>query len=258
MLSFLRPSRISSFSPIFVSPRNFIPQEGVPFAQQNDTHYFIKIFLPDVIEDSFSAEISKAEENSDQKLIIKWKDNKKLSHNGRIYQSSEEFIKEIDIPSEITQDDIESKFDDDGFVIISIQKPKKQLAIMKNSEISPEDENLLMKMKIPKDGDSNLEFSIENGNLTVKYCNVLKKYAGDNKTVISSSQTRMQRTVPLREGITADDIDHKLEDGELQVFLKAKPENNLTIAENENEGEGEKALFFPESEPSNDCTKVDE
>ena len=256
MLSFLRPSRISSFSPIFVSPRNYIPQEGVPFAQQNDTHYFIKIFLPDVIEDSFSAEISKAGENSDQKLIIKWKDNKKLSHNGRIYQSSEDFMKEINVPSEITQDDIETKFDDDGFVIISIQKPKKQLAIKKNSEISPEEESLLLKMKIPQGGDDNLEISVENGCMTVKYNNVVKKYASDNKTVVSSSQTRIQKTIPLSEGITADDIDHKLEAGELQVFLKAKPENNKAIEENENE-EGEKELST-ESEPSNDCTKVDE
>ena len=249
MLSFLRPSRISSFSPIFVSPRNFIPQEGVPFAQQNDTHYFIKIFLPDVIEDSFSAEVSNAEDY--QKLIMKWKDNKKISHNGRIYQSSEDFMKEIDIPSEITQNDVDFEFDE-KFVIVKIQKPKKQFVENKKSEIMSHDDNMLMKMKIPKDGDSNLEFSIENGNLTVKYCNVLKKYASDNKTVISSSQTRMQRSVPLREGITADDIDHKVDDGELQVFLKPKLENNSEEATEENEIEN---LFVADAETKDEIAE---
>ena len=244
MLSFLRPSRISSFSPIFMSPRNFIPQEGVPFAQQNDTHYFIKIFLPDVIEDSFSAEVSNAEDSKYQKLIMKWKDNKKISHNGRIYQSSEDFMKEIDIPSEITQNDVEFKFDE-NFVVISIKKPKKEIVEHENSRIIPAGDagNLLMKMKIPQGGDDNLEISVENGCMTVKYNNVVKKYASDNKTVISSSRTRVQKTVPLSKGITADDIDHKLENGELQVFLKAKPENNESIEENENK-EGEKDILF--------------
>ena len=166
---------------------------------------------------------------------MKWKDNKKISHNGRIYRSSEDFIKEIDIPSEITQNDVDFKFDE-NFVIVSIQKPKKEIVENKNSEpIVREDDNMLMKLKVPKQGDDHLEFSIENGNLTVKYCNVLKKYASDNKTVVSSSQTKIQRSIPLREGITADDIGHMIEDGELQVFLKAKPEN--VFGENTEENE---------------------
>ena len=183
---------------------------------------------------------------------MKWKDNKKISHNGRIYQSSEDFMKEIDIPSEITQNDIDFEFDE-NFVIVKIQKPKKQIVENKKSEIIlRDDDNMLMTMKIPKEGDSNLEFSIENGNLTVKYCNVLKKYAGDNKTVISSSQTRMQRTVPLREGVTADDIDHKVEDGELQVFLKPKLENNSEEATEENEIEN---LFVAEAETKDEIAE---
>ena len=214
MLSFIRPS----FPTIPQTRRQvFIPKEGVPYVLQNDSHWFVKVLLPDVSENDFTAKI---DGNS---LLLTWMDHKKISHQGRTYESRETFNKSLTIPEGIVEEDMNVSWDGD-IVIVSITKPfsKKEEKIESNN-IS---DGTLIKIPVPSEGDNSINFKVEGNNVTITFESENKKEENGN---YFTSKTRIQRTFPIPEGINPSDIETNIEDGNLIVFVNKTlpaPEND--------------------------------
>uniref|UniRef100_A0A6U1X594 SHSP domain-containing protein n=1 Tax=Vannella robusta TaxID=1487602 RepID=A0A6U1X594_9EUKA len=214
MLSFIRPTTISS-SPFFNQRRNYAPAEGVPYFQENSTHWFLKMFLPDVNEEDFHVSVE------DNQLLLTWKDHKKLKHQGRIYESTQEFEKSVEIPEGIEEDKIKVQWKEE-IVIVSIPKPKQQLSLSSDHSTRPGN---LMSFKVPENGEHSLDMKVEGNQLIVRFeCTAnIETGEGENKRV-SKSRTSMQRRISLPNGVDGSDIDSKIENGELIVFLRNSAE----------------------------------
>jgi len=228
MLSLIRPdSLFPSFVPFFAT-RNYQYEEGVPFVQQDSSNWYVKVFLPDVEESDFNVSVN------DSKLQLKWKDNKQIKHRGRIYTSSEEYEKLFEIPKEITEADVKVSWEDD-FAIITIPKPQKQLQISTKDDSVPQD-GILMKLSVPKEGDHSLEVNVKDNHLSVVFETSGKREHGEgNNKYFSTFHNKIQRMIPIPEGVDPSDIDTQVVNGELVVQLKNCPalKNNPENATNE-------------------------
>ena len=213
MLSFARPS----FFPTVPQTRRqvFIPKEGVPYVLQDDSHWFVKVLLPDVSENDFTARID------GDSLLLTWMDHKKISHRGRTYESRETFNKSLKIPEGISQEDLSVTWDGD-IVIVSITKPvsKKEepKEIESNNDIG---DGTLLKIPVPSEGDHSINFNVKGNNVTITFESANKK---EENGSYFTSKTRIQRTFPIPEGVNPSDIETNIEDGKLVVFVnKALP-----------------------------------
>jgi len=211
MLSFIRPTTISS-SPFFNQRRNYAPAEGVPYFQENSTHWFLKMFLPDVNEEDFHVSVE------DNQLWLQWKDHKKLKHQGRIYESTQEFEKSVEIPEGIEEENFRTQWKEE-IVIVSIPKPKQRLSLSSDSSTRPGN---LMSFKVPENGDHSLDVKVEGDQLIVRFECITNHETGEGENKrVSKSRTSMQRTISLPDDVDGSDIDSKIENGELVVFLRS-------------------------------------
>merc|ERR1712137_99345 len=194
------------------------PQEGHPMFDETDTHWIVKIYLPDVSEEDFSTKIV------DDNLEIHWTDLKRINHRGRVYESRESHHETLKLPSDVNTDEIESKFEK-NFGLVRIPKPApKSLAVKKqpSGQITPHDDpNTLMRMRIPKGDDDHLDVQIQGDMLTVTYDCSGKRTTGegDDEQSVSFSN-RIQKRTRIPEGIASSDLDTHVENGELIVRRK--------------------------------------
>jgi len=211
MLSFIRPNEIPSFAPFYTARRNYTPEEGEPYIQQDSKHWFVKILLPDVDKGDFLATIK------DSNLILSWRDSKKIQHRGRIYSSSEVYEKSLEIPPEITEEDMKVHWEKNT-VVVAITKPQQKLQL--TNEKSLPDDGVLMKMNVPEEGDHSLEVNVKDNNLLVTFETSGKREQGegDNK-YYSTFRNKIQRTIPVPENIDPSDIESQVENGQLIVRL---------------------------------------
>merc|ERR1712137_606555 len=225
MLSLFRPSNFFD-SMMFPSVRmmnyHYTPQEGRPFVEESDSHWIVKVYLPDVAEEDFRTEIV------DDQVELHWTDLKKIQHRGRVYESRESQHESIKIPKDVNHDEIESKFEK-NFGIVRIPKPQaKHVEVQQRSgELIPqqdEDPNTLMRMKIPRGDDDNLDVQIQGDCLCVTYSCSGKRETGegDNKHIVSYSN-RVQKRTKIPEGIDSSQIDSRIENGELIISRKSLP-----------------------------------
>jgi len=113
MLAPFRPSTIPDYPVTY--PR-FNPREGMPFIEKDNTHWYVKIYLPDVSKNNVSAEII------DKKLLITRKNEIQINHDGRIFASKELFERTIELVDGITMNDIGIHWSD-NIIVFSILKP---------------------------------------------------------------------------------------------------------------------------------------
>ena len=222
MLSFINPS--FSFEPF--STRYYRPEENVPFVEQNDTHWFVKVYLPDVAKEDFNVSMD------DNKLLLKWMDYKKIRHNGRIFESRHPFNKSYELPSGITMDDIEVTWKE-NFAIVSIKKPPQKLVenqlSLNNCPIAKD--GTIMKIPVPEKGDHSVNVNMDGNQLTVMF-EASNKTQSENGSY-SHSHTKMQRSMTVPDGIDLSNIDTNIENGELIVRLKELPSSSIPEIEDE-------------------------
>jgi HSP20 family molecular chaperone IbpA len=229
MLSFIRPN---TYTPFPAFSRFSFPKEGSPFVVQNDTHWLVKTYLPDVYEEDFKASISNS------KLALNWKDTKKIKHMGRIYESSESYEKFLEVPEGITDEDFEVYWDG-PIAIVAITKPlPKTIDEKPNKELV--DGSQLMKFKVPENGDHKLDVKVENNRLIVSF-----EASGDSETDngFTKFHSTVKKSFMLPEGVDASNITSNIENGELTIsYQKALPAPEEPVAESietveENKGE---------------------
>ena len=203
MLSFLRPTLYPTYE------TRYYPTEGVPFVEQNATHWFVKTYLPDVHQEDFNAIIE------DGKLMMRWKDHKRIKHQGRIYESSQDYEKYLDVPDTVTQDDISVKWND-YFAIITVSKPQTK-ALVPDTKKELTDGSELMKFTVPDGCETSYNVSIEKNRLIV---NLETTSSEESEGGCSKYRSIVQKSMTIPEGVDPSNIDAKIENGALLVSFK--------------------------------------
>ena len=213
MLSFIQPSFFNDFVSPFSRRRQFYqPREGIPYIFEDDSYWHVKTYLPDVHEDEFTASIV------DNTLFMKWNDCKKIKHNGRIYESKKLFEESINLPDGITEDMMKVTWND-KFAIISITKPvEEDNEVEEEMKDNEPFEGTLVRMALPSSIDNHdIHVNIDGNQLTMVFeSNDTKEEDGN----YSRYHTKIQRTIPIPQGIKESDIDTEIKDGELIVSVK--------------------------------------
>merc|ERR1719238_150761 len=212
LFTFLSPTQSSIF-PLFITEPYYSIDEGVPFVQQNSTHWFVKSYLPDVKESDFKISVN------DSLLSLAWTDNKEIKYHGRIFKSGEEFKKILEIPSEISASDVTIHWEK-NVAVVTVPKPHQPI-----DEICDNlSDGTLMRMKVPEDGDHSVEVKVIDNHLAViiEASGQREHGEGENK-YHSTFHNKIQRLIPIPDGIDAEDIDKNIENGELVVSIKDFP-----------------------------------
>merc|ERR1712137_402586 len=150
-----------------------------------------------------------------------------IQHRGRIYTSSENYEKSLEVPSEVTQDDIKVYWEG-NIAVITISKPHKKLELLSNEVTLPED-GTLMKMKVPEDGDHLLDVNIKDNHLSVVLETSGKRVQGEGKDkFVSTFRNKIQQMIPIPAGVDVSNIDTIVENGELVVKSKNLPSIDST------------------------------
>jgi len=194
------------------------PETGDMYYQENDTNYTVKIFLPDVSSKDFKVTPQKDE------LLIEYLDLKRIHHGSRVYESREQKKHTLRLPEGTDTKGITSNLEDE-YLTITIPKTSKFIESQKKESeelvtLPAKDPNTLLRVKVPYGDDDNLKVKIEDDQLKVSYCSSGSKETenrGIKRTVQYSN--RMQRRVQLPKGVTSEQVDAKIENGELCVKL---------------------------------------